>query len=158
MIDEKYSRVAKAMLEGVEPIRRTGLEVVECRDWHVKLKMPLEGNTNHIGIMYGGTLFTLGETAGGAVFAVAFDYNSYFAIVKDVRIRYKRPAMSDITMEVTMEEQEAERIVAEVEEKGKCDFTLRLELKDINDDIVAELEGVWQARKIPPGMRLPWND
>lgn len=158
MIDDKYLKITKTMLDGVEPIRKTGLDVVECRDWYARLRMPLKGNSNHIGIMYAGSLFTLGETAGGAVIPVAFDYNKYFAIVKDAKIRFKRPAMSDITMEVNMSKEEADRIVNGVEEKEKCDFVLELELKDINNDVVAVMSGTWQARKIPPGMKLPWTD
>jgi len=157
MIDPEYEKIVELMLGGVEPVRRTGITAVDCRDNYVKLLMPLKGNTNHVGIMYAGPLFVLGEVAGGAVFAVAVDCNRYFPIVKEVNIKFRRPAMSDIYMEVEMSSERAREIEEKVEREGKADFLMELELKDINDDTVASVRGTWQARKIPPGMKMPWS-
>jgi len=153
MIDEKYAGVCSMAIASVPGIERTGLKVLELRDRYAKALMPLnEGNTNHVGIMYAGSLFTLGEFAGGAIHLVSMDFTRFFPIVKEVRIRFRRPAMTDITMEVTMTEQEARRLEAEAEEKGKADYELSLELKDQNGETVAKANGVWQIRKIPEGM------
>jgi len=154
MIDEKYAGVCKMAIASVPGIERTGLQVLELRDRYAKALMPLEGNTNHVGIMYAGSLFTLGEFSGGAIHLVSMDFTKFFPIVKEVNIRFRRPALTDITMEVTMTEQEAARLEAEAEEKGKADYELMLELKDQNGETVAEVSGVWQIRKIPEGMGL----
>ena len=154
MIDEKYAGVCKMAIASVPGIERTGLQVLELRDRYAKALMPLEGNTNHVGIMYAGSLFTLGEFSGGAIHLVSMDFTKFVPIVKEVHIRFRRPAMTDITMEVTMTEQEARRLEAEAEEKGKADYELKLELKDQSGETVAEVSGVWQIRKIPEGMGL----
>lgn len=156
MIDEKYAEICKMAVSAVPGIERTGLQVLELRDRHAKVLMPLdERNTNHVGIMYAGSLFTLGEFSGGIIHLVSMDFTKYVPIVKEVHIRFRRPAMTDITMEVTMSEQEARRLGAEVEEKGKADYELALELKDQSGETVAEVRGVWQTRKIPEDMGFP---
>ena len=61
MIEEKYKSLATYVESGIEGIRRTGLKVLALQDRYVKLLMPLQGNVNHVGIMYAGSLFTIGE-------------------------------------------------------------------------------------------------
>ena len=153
MIEEKYAEIVKMAIASVPGIERTGLQVLELRDGYAKALMPLnEGNTNHVGIMYAGSLFTLGEFSGGAIHVASIDFSKYFPIVKEVRIRFRRPALTDITVEVSMSEEQAKSLEAEAEEKGKADFELNLELKDQNDVTVAEVSGTWQIRKISEGM------
>ena len=153
MIDEKYAGVCSMAIASVPGIERTGLQVLELRDRYAKALMPLnEGNTNHVGIMYAGSLFTLGEFSGGIIHLVSMDFTRFIPIVKQVSIRFRRPARTDITMEVTMSEQEAGRLEAEAEKNGKADYELNLELKDQSGETVAEVSGVWQIRKIPEGV------
>ena len=65
MIEEKYKVAAGYVESGVEGIKRTGIKVLAMRDGYVKTLMPLEENVNHVGIMYAGSLFTIGECMGG---------------------------------------------------------------------------------------------
>ncbi len=156
MIDERFKVVADYAETGIEGIRRTGLRVLELRERYLKILMPLEGNVNHVGMMYAGSLFTLGETVGGVLYGVSFDRQKFFPIVTEVTIRFRRPALSDVTVEVGLDEQEAARIQAEAERKGKASFTLNLELKDVGGEVVSEVEGTWQIRRIPEGMENPF--
>ena len=156
MIEEKYKTVSEYVESGVEGIKRTGLKVLEMRDRYVKTLMPLEGNVNHVGIMYAGSLFTIGECMGGAIYLAAFDYRRFFPIVKEVTIKFRRPVVTDVTLELEMSEEEADRIQQEAEDRGKADFALDLELKDANGDTVSSVHGIWQIRKIPEGMDSPF--
>ena len=155
MIDEKHRNAAELLVGAVEPIKKTGLRVVALRDRYAKLLMPLEGNVNHVGMMYAGALFTLGEIAGGAIHAVSFDVTRIFPIVKEVKIRFRRPAMTDVTMEVELSAEEATRIQTEALANGKADYELNLELADSSGEVVSIVGGTWQVRTIPEGMRLP---
>jgi thioesterase domain-containing protein len=156
MIEKKYTGVARYVESGIEAIARSGVKALEFRDRHVKLLMPLDRNVNHIGMMYAGVLFALGEVMGGAIFGVSFDFRKYFPIVKEVQIRYLQPALTDVTLTVDMTEAEVNEVLHMLEEKGKADFTLDLELKDVHETIVARVRGTWQARKIPDGFPIPW--
>jgi acyl-coenzyme A thioesterase PaaI-like protein len=154
VIDEEYRDTAELALGAVEGIKRTGIRALALRDRYAKLLMPLEGNVNHVGTMYAGSLFTLGEIAGGAIHMVSVDTTRLVPIVKEVNIRFRRPAMTDVTMEVELSAEEASRIEAEALEKGKADYVLHLELKDANAEVVSTVVGTWQSRRIPEGMRV----
>ena len=132
-------------------IDNMGLETVEARPGYVKLRAPLKGNENHIGIMYAGALFTLAEVPGGTLFATSFDVAKYYPIVKEMSIRFRRPAATDITLEMTMSEDEVNRIQAEAEANGKADYILEGELKDESGEVVALSKGVYQIRAIVGG-------
>lgn len=41
MVEEKYARFADYVENGIDPIKRTGIRLLECRDRHVKLLLPL---------------------------------------------------------------------------------------------------------------------
>lgn len=155
MIEERFKNLVVYLETGINAIARTGVKALECRERYVKMLMPLAGNTNHIGMMYAGTLFTLGEIPGGAIFGVSFDVTKYVPIVKEVSIRFRRPALTDVTLEVSMEKETAERISKEAESTGKADFPLELEIKDASGEVVAIVKGTWQIRKMPEGMTSP---
>jgi acyl-coenzyme A thioesterase PaaI-like protein len=129
-------------------IENMGLETIEARPGYVKLKAPLKGNENHIGIMYAGALFTLAEVPGGTLFSTSFDVTKYYPIVKEMSIRFRRPAATDITLEMTMSEDEVDRIQTEAEANGKADYVLEGELKDESGEVVALSKGVYQIRAI----------
>jgi thioesterase domain-containing protein len=147
MIEEKYKAMAAYMESAIGIVKKMGLKVLSMKDGYVKLQMPFEPNVNHVGTMYAGSLFTLGEFMGGAIFLVCFDMNKYYPIVKDVQIRYRRPALTDITVELSMSREQVKGLTAALEEKGKADFPLELQLVDTGGEVVAIVQGTWQGRK-----------
>jgi acyl-CoA thioesterase FadM len=118
--------------------------------------MPLAGNTNHVGIMYAGSLFTLGELCGGVIFAASFDVTKYFPIVKEVGIKFLKPVMTDVTVVVEMSDERVKEIERQLAEKGKAEFELNLEIKDPQGEVMAAVHGTWPIRKIPDGFPSPW--
>lgn len=153
MIEEKYQPIAEIALSSVEGIQRTGLRIVALRERYAKVLMPMESNGNHLGIMYAGSLFTLGEFSGGIIFGVTFDITRFVPLVKEINIKFQSPATTDVTLEVSLTEAQAEELQQEAEINGKADFSLELELKDANGGVVAVVNGVWQLREIPESMK-----
>ena len=153
MIEKKYQTMAEYVESGVEGIKRTGLKVLEMRDRYVKTLMPLEGNVNHVGIMYAGSLFTLGEIMGGIMWGIMFDSEKFYPLVKEITIRFTRPAATDVSLEVEFDKETSDRIQAEAEKEGKADYTLDLELKDAAGETVSVVHGVWQIRKTPEELK-----
>jgi acyl-coenzyme A thioesterase PaaI-like protein len=140
--------VIKQLLESTVPfIQRSGLKTLDIGPGHVKLRMPFEGNGNHIGTMYAGALFTLAEAPAGGLFLTSFDVGQFYPVLKDQYIRYRRPAKTDVTVEVSLSEAEVARITAEAEESGKSEFVLEAELKDATGEVVAESRQTVQIRK-----------
>ena len=109
---------------------RLRIRIVEVRDGLIVGTAPLEGNLNDQGSMYAGTLFGLGEALGAVVFAANFDRSSFTATVKDVQIRYRRPATTDVRAEASLGADAVERLKQEAETVGKAEFVLDAELTD----------------------------
>jgi len=144
--------MTEVMAKQIPFAARTGAVVEALEPRYVRMRMPFEPNINHVNMMYAGALFTLAELPGGALFAATFDPRKFYPIVKDVRIRFRRPATTDITVEVRMTEEEVARIQAAAERDGKADYSWRCELKDESGEVVAISENTYQMRSIPgPG-------
>ena len=132
--------------KGIPFSARTGIEATRLEKGGIELMMPLSPNINHIGTMYAGALFTLGEMMGGAVAMVYFIEHQLIPIVKALNIKFTKPATTDIFTSYAMTEDEVERIIAECREKGKADYSIKLELKDKTGLVVAVTEGLYQVR------------
>ncbi|MBN2515904.1 MAG: YiiD C-terminal domain-containing protein [Deltaproteobacteria bacterium] len=103
-------------LEGsVEIVKKMGLKAVDLRPRNAKLMLPIKQNRNHIGTIYAGSIFTPGEMAGGVIFLVSFDYEKFYPIVKEITIRYTRPATTDMTVEVEMTDEKVTRFLKTLE-------------------------------------------
>ncbi len=129
-------------------VSRMNLKVMDLRPLYVKLWAPLLGNENHIGSMYAGALFTLAEIPGGALCLATFDATKYYPLVKEMTIRFVRPARTDVTIECSLSTEEADRIAAAAELHGKADFALEGHITDQSGDVVAISKGIYQLRKI----------
>jgi acyl-coenzyme A thioesterase PaaI-like protein len=114
----------------------------------IKLRLPLAGNANHIGSLYAGALFTVAELPGGALFLTTFDVERFYPVLKAMQIRFRRPAFTDVTVEVALSAAAVERITTEAEQSGKAEFTLSVEVKDTDERVVAVSEGTYQLRKV----------
>jgi len=132
--------------EHIAFVKRSGLRADVLESGHVRLCMPLAGNQNHIGSMYAGALFTLAEIPGGALFLTSFDSQRFYPVVKEMNLRFRRPATGDIYVEARLDTEQIERLQSEAQERGKADYLLELQLCDVNGDIVAESRGLYQLR------------
>ena len=123
-----------------------GVRVVEVRRGFAATTAPISGNGNHFGVMYAGVLFTVAEVLGGLIAIPAFDQAKFYPLVKDLKITYKRPALSDVRAETSLPEESLRRIGAVAAEHGKCDFTLEATITDAEGTVVAETVGLYQLR------------
>lgn len=133
--------------EKIDFVKRSGLKAEVLEPGRVCLRMPLQGNQNHIGTLYAGALFTLAEIPGGALFLTSFDAQRFYPIIKEMNLRFRRPASSDILVEASLSQEEIERIQDEAQREGKAEYLLELQLRDISGEVVAESRGLYQLRK-----------
>ena len=134
--DELLGKLKIALARNIPFVERTGLEILELERGYVKMRMPLGPNINHVEMMYAGALYTLAELPGGAIFTTSFDVSRYYPIVKDMSIRFRRPAKSDVTVQ------------AEADREGKADYEWDCELRDASGEVVATTHNVYQLRRI----------
>ncbi|WP_137973443.1 YiiD C-terminal domain-containing protein [Pseudomonas sp. F(2018)] len=133
--------------EKIDFVKRSDLKAEELLPCYVRLRMPLAGNQNHIGTLYAGALFTLAEIPGGALFLTSFDVQRFYPLIKEMNLRFRRPATSDISVEARLDAEEIERIQNEAEREGKAEYRLALQLKDADGQVVAETSALYQLRK-----------
>ncbi len=129
-------------------VSRSGLQVLEMRPGYVKLRMPFDGNQNHVGTMYAGALFTLGEIPGGALCYCTFDPRKYFPLAKEITIRYRKPVTTDAVIEVSLSEAEVARIQRDLDTNGKADFLVEADIVDVSGEPAASIHGLYQIRSV----------
>ena len=128
-------------------VKRMDLKAEVLEPGFVRLRVPLAGNENHIGSMYAGALFTLAEIPGGALFLTSFDASKFYPIVKEMNLRFRRPATADILVEARLSAEEIERLQGEAQANGKAEYVLELQLTDGSGEVVALSRGIYQLRK-----------
>ncbi|MFT4745461.1 MAG: acyl-coenzyme A thioesterase PaaI-like protein [Nitriliruptoraceae bacterium] len=140
------SATATGLVQAIDFVKRSGLEVVSVEPGRCVLRMPAEPNVNHFGTMYAGALYTLGEVPGGVLFYSTFDAEKFFPLVKESTIRYRRPARGAISVEASIADADVARLSAEAAEHGKANFDLSLDLTDEDGEVVAIMTSAYQMR------------
>jgi thioesterase domain-containing protein len=151
MTEFDAEKITRGNWKTIPFLEHTGIVVDHAERGFVRLRMPFEPNVNHVGMMYAGALFTLAEVPGGTLFLTTFDTKTFYPIVKDLQIRFRRPAMSDITVEVRVTDDEIARIAAEAEANGKADYGWESELVDATGEVVAISRNTYQMRSFDLG-------
>ncbi len=124
---------------------RNGFEVQDYRPGYIKVGIPLKPNKNHFNAMYAGALYTVAELPGGILCLLNFDPD-YYPTLAEMRMRYLKPAKSDVTIEFTLSAEELARIQSEAKAEGKSKFELEGELKDSDGTVVALSTAHYQVR------------
>lgn len=133
--------------QAVPAMHGLGIRVVELVPGRVVATAPLAGNANHMGTLYAGTLFGLGEMLGGALFAGGFDVERFYPTVKDVQIRFLRPARTDVRAEASLSDVDLNRLRLQAEQEGKAEFVLEASITDADGTVVATTIGTYQVRR-----------
>ncbi len=123
-----------------------GLRVSELARDRVVLTFPFEGNTNHVGIIYAGVLFSAAEIPPGILALVQFDPSRFYPVIKEMTVKYRRPGRSAISVVAELPDDRAERIRAEAEASGKSEFVMDLEVRDETGEVVMTSHGIYQLR------------
>ena len=111
-------------------VERTGMQRLEEGRGHSKLLMPLEPNANHVDVMYLGAFCVLAEAAAAGPGISVLDTEKYFPIVKDIAVDFHRMAASDVTAEFTLSEEQIERLLADLESKGRATYLAEVPMHD----------------------------
>ena len=146
------SALAAGMLQAVPFARTIGVEFVEVRAdgpiVQVKVKLPdVPAVHNHVGGPHAGALFTLGETASGAVVLAAFGDQLSRAVPLAVRadIGYAKLAMGEVSATATLARPAAE-VVAELDAGQRPEFGVDIEIRRADGAVTATMHVVWTLR------------
>jgi thioesterase domain-containing protein len=123
-----------------------GIRLIELRRGYAAARAPMDGNSNHLGTMYAGTLFAVAEVLGGAIVAASFDVAKVYPVVKSLKIDYRRPARDAVTAKASISEAQIAELTAAAQTAGKAQCKLTAQIFDTSGQLVAETEGDYQIR------------
>jgi acyl-coenzyme A thioesterase PaaI-like protein len=137
------------MLAAAVPMVRTlKLEFVEVGPERAVLRLPDQPDYhNHIGGPHAGAMFTLAESASGAIVLTAFGDQLARAVPLAVRaeITYKKLAMGPVTATATLGRPAAE-VVAELDAGGRPEFPVDIAIQREDGAVTGEMTVVWTLR------------
>lgn len=123
-------------------IRKAGLEGGEA------VLAVERAQTNHIGSVHAGALFTLGEAASGAAMAGAFAdmLAGIRPVAAEANIRYLAIAKGDVAAKARIASSTAE-VRETLEREGKARFAIDVELADGAGKQVAQMKVDWHLSR-----------
>lgn len=146
-------QVAAGMLEAVPFARTLGFEFLEIAPEaeggvRAVLRLPDTSAThNHVGGPHAGAMFTLGETASGAVVLAAFgqllDRTVPLAVRAD--IAYRKLALGPVRATARLGRPPAE-VVAELDAGKRPEFPVQVEISTDDGTPTAEMTVIWTLR------------
>ncbi|MFF0461295.1 DUF4442 domain-containing protein [Streptomyces mexicanus] len=137
------------MLAAAVPMVRTlNLEFIEVSPERAVLRLPDQPEYhNHVGGPHAGAMFTLAESASGAIVLTAFGDQLSRAVPLAVRaeIHYRKLAMGPVTATATLGRPAAD-VVAELEAGARPEFPVSIALQREDGDVTGEMTVVWTLR------------
>lgn len=137
------------MLAATVPMARTlNLEFLETTPEKAVVALPDQSEYhNHVGGPHAGAMFTLGESASGAIVLAAFGDQLSRAVPLAVRadIAYKKLAMGPVTATATLGRPAAE-VVAQLDAGERPEFPVAIEIRRADGAVTGEMTVVWTLR------------
>jgi thioesterase domain-containing protein len=132
----------------MKPIQFLGIKVKELEVGRVVLSMPINGNMNPNGHMFGGYIFALADFIMGPLWVTSFEWEEMYNTSREATIRYYKPVISNVTAELAFPKTEIDRIEQTTREFGKCDFTFDVVIRNAEGEKVATVTHYNQMRLI----------
>ncbi|SCD57871.1 uncharacterized domain 1-containing protein [Streptomyces sp. Termitarium-T10T-6] len=137
------------MLVATVPMARTlNLEFLETTSERAVVRLPDQADYhNHVGGPHAGAMFTLAESASGAIVIAAFGDQMSRAVPLAVKaeIGYKKLAMGEVTATATLGRPIAD-VVAELDAGQRPEFPVAIEITRADGAVTGEMTVVWTLR------------
>ncbi|MGZ2360415.1 DUF4442 domain-containing protein [Streptomyces sp. 372A] len=140
---------AGEMLAATVPMVRTlDLEFLESTAERAVVRMPDRADYhNHVGGPHAGAMFTLAESASGAIVIAAFgdQLSRAVPLAVSAEIAYKKLAMGEVTATAVLGRPAAE-VVAELDAGERPEFPVTVEIRRGDGAVTGEMTVVWTLR------------
>ncbi|MER5893038.1 DUF4442 domain-containing protein [Streptomyces sp. NPDC001876] len=137
------------MLSATVPMVRTlNLEYLETSPERAVLSLPDQAEYhNHLGGPHAGAMFTLAESASGAIVVAAFGDQMGRAVPLPVtsEMSFKKVAMGAVTATATLGRPVAD-VIAELDEGKRPEFPITVEIRRADGAVTSEMTVVWTLR------------
>ncbi|MEN3586524.1 DUF4442 domain-containing protein [Streptomyces sp. ZYX-F-203] len=142
------SSMGEMLATAVPMVRTLNLEFVEVTPERAVLRLPDQpAYHNHLGGPHAGAMFTLAESASGAIVLTAFGEQLSRAVPLAVRaeIDYKKVAMGPVTATATLGRPAGE-VVAELDEGRRPEFPVSIAITREDGAVSGEMTVIWTLR------------
>ncbi|WMX49076.1 DUF4442 domain-containing protein [Streptomyces roseicoloratus] len=137
------------MLAATVPMARTlNLEFLETTAERAVVRLPDQADYhNHVGGPHAGAMFTLAESASGAIVLAAFgdQLNRAVPLAVNAEIGYKKLAMGVVTATATLGRPAAE-VVAELDAGQRPEFPVHIAITREDGAVTGEMSVTWTLR------------
>ncbi|GAA5065332.1 DUF4442 domain-containing protein [Streptomyces sp. SID10815] len=140
--------IGELLAATVPMVRTLKLEYLETTPERAVLSLPdQEEYRNHVGGPHAGAMFTLGESASGAVVLAAFgdQLSRAVPLPVDARIAFKKVALGPVKATATLDRPIAE-VVAELDEGRRPEFPVTVRIQREDGAVTSEMTVVWTLR------------
>lgn len=140
--------VGELLLATVPMARTLQLEFTETGPERAVVRLPDRPEyRNHVEGPHAGAMFTLAESASGAVVIAAFGDQLHRAVPLAVRaqIAYRKLAKGPVTATAVLGREVAE-VVAELDAGGRPEFPVRVEIRREDGAVTGEMTVDWTLR------------
>ena len=144
-----FEAIRKELSEAVPFARTIGAEYLELGAERAVLRLPDRPDLhNHVGGPHAGAMFTLGESATGAIVIGSFAdlLGQYTPLAAGAQIRYRALAMGAVTAEATLSTPAAD-VRAALAAEGKARFEVAVVITDGAGTVTAEMSVTWALRR-----------
>ncbi|MEV3930583.1 MULTISPECIES: DUF4442 domain-containing protein [unclassified Streptomyces] len=140
--------VGDILSASVPMVRTLGIEYLETTAERAVLSLPDRAEYhNHLGGPHAGAMFTLAESASGAIVVAAFGDQMTRAVPLPVttEMAFKKVAMGELTATAVLGRPVAE-VVAELDEGKRPEFPVAVEIRRADGAVTSEMSVVWTLR------------
>jgi len=148
MTEPTFAGVADGLRAAVPFVRTLGLEFLELSAARAVVRLPdQEPVHNHVGGPHAGAIFTLGESATGALvlanFAKVMDRATPLAVRAE--IRYVKLARGPVTAEAMLGRAAGE-VLAELDAGERPEFPIDVTVRTEDGTVTTEMSVLWTLR------------
>ncbi|MER7156317.1 DUF4442 domain-containing protein [Streptomyces lydicus] len=145
---ETLPSIGEMMAASVPMVRTLNLEFTETTAERAVVRMPDQPDFhNHVGGPHAGAMFTLAESASGAIVMTAFGSQLGRAVPLAVRseIAYKKLAMGPVTATAELGRPVAD-VIAELDAGERPEFPVNVSITREDGAVTGEMSIVWTLR------------
>ncbi|MFJ8233428.1 DUF4442 domain-containing protein [Streptomyces sp. NPDC094448] len=140
--------VGELLAATVPMVRTLNLEFIEATAERAVLRLPDQADFhNHVGGPHAGAMFTLAESASGAIVLAAFGDQLHRAVPLAVKaeIGYRKLAKGEVTATATLA-RPAAAVVAELDAGERPEFDVTVEIRRADGAVTGLMTITWTLR------------
>ncbi|MDI2129814.1 DUF4442 domain-containing protein [Yinghuangia seranimata] len=144
----EFDIVAEGLRQSVPMVRTLGLEFVELSRERAVLRLPDQPDYhNHLAGPHAGAMFTLAESASGAIVIAAFGdlLGRAVPLAVNAEIQYRKFAKGTVLAEARLG-RPIEDVVAELDKGERPEFPVAIEIRMEDGTPTAEMTVLWTLK------------